>query len=98
GTVNGQKVMTMSDGIAGFFSEEELSAGRGVVQTALQTRERPGVCPDDSAILPPVGVESYTEAQVDALRKGDLAGCFGPLFENLPLRQPTRLLGGRMRL
>jgi 3-hydroxymyristoyl/3-hydroxydecanoyl-(acyl carrier protein) dehydratase len=98
GTVNGEKVMTMSDGIAGFFSEEELAAGRGVVQTALQTRPRPGVRPDDAAILPPVGVESYNEAQVDALRRGDLAGCFGSQFANLPLRQPMRLPGGRMRL
>src|SRR5262249_45614016 len=99
GTVNGEKVMTMSDGIAGFFSEGELAAGRGVVRTALQDRPRPGVRPDDDAILPSVGVEAYDETQVDALRRGgDLAGCFGRLFANLPLRQPMRLPGGRMRL
>jgi 3-hydroxymyristoyl/3-hydroxydecanoyl-(acyl carrier protein) dehydratase len=98
GTVDGEPLLTMSDGVAGFFTEEELLAGRGVVQTALRTRPRPGVRPDDSSILPPVGVESYSEAQVDALRVGDLAGCFGSTFDRLPLRQPMRLPGGRMRL
>jgi acyl transferase domain-containing protein/3-hydroxymyristoyl/3-hydroxydecanoyl-(acyl carrier protein) dehydratase len=99
GTVNGEPLLTMSDGIAGFFSEQELAAGRGVVRTAMQNQPRPGVEPDDAAILPPLReTERYSEAQIDALRRGDLAGCFGPLFANVPLRQPMRLPGGRMRL
>jgi 3-hydroxymyristoyl/3-hydroxydecanoyl-(acyl carrier protein) dehydratase len=99
GTVNGQPLLTMSDGIAGFFSEQELAAGRGVVRTAMQNQPRPGVEPDDTAILPPMnGTERYSETQVDALRRGDLAGCFGPLFAGLPLRSPQRLPDGRMRL
>jgi 3-hydroxymyristoyl/3-hydroxydecanoyl-(acyl carrier protein) dehydratase/malonyl CoA-acyl carrier protein transacylase len=98
GTVGGQPLLTMTDGCAGFFNEDELAAGRGVVHTEFQRRPRPGVQPNDSAILPPMQVESYDEKQVDALRDADLAGCFGPLFANLDLREPMRLPGGRMRL
>jgi len=88
----------MTDGCAGFFSEAELAAGKGVVHTELQRRPRPGVVPGGEAFLPPTAVEAYDEAQVDALRRGDLAGCFGPAFAGLALREPMRLPGGRMRL
>ncbi|MFQ3593767.1 MAG: beta-ketoacyl synthase N-terminal-like domain-containing protein, partial [Gemmataceae bacterium] len=99
GTVNGQPLLTMSDGIAGFFTAEELAAGRGVVRTAMQNQPRPGLEPEDAAILPPLqATEHYSEAQLDALRRGDLAACFGPLFAQLPLRSPCRLPSGRMRL
>src|SRR5439155_11267124 len=37
GTVNGRPLLTMTDGCAGFFTAADLAAGRGVVQTALQT-------------------------------------------------------------
>jgi 3-hydroxymyristoyl/3-hydroxydecanoyl-(acyl carrier protein) dehydratase/malonyl CoA-acyl carrier protein transacylase len=98
GTVNGQPLLTMTDGCAGFFTAADLAAGKGVVQTALQTRSRPGVQADDADILPPMSFETYNERQVDALRSGDLAGCFGPLFEGLPLRKPMQLPTGRLRL
>jgi 3-hydroxymyristoyl/3-hydroxydecanoyl-(acyl carrier protein) dehydratase/malonyl CoA-acyl carrier protein transacylase len=98
GSVAGEPLLTMTDGCAGFFSEEELASGKGVVLTELQRRPRPGVTPSGEDDLPPVGVESYDEPQLDALRRGDLAGCFGPRFAKPPLRQPLRLPGGRMRL
>ncbi len=98
GSVAGEPLLTMTDGCAGFFTEEELASGKGVVLTELQRRPRPGVTPDDEGDLPPVDVESYDEPQLDALRRGDLAGCFGPRFAKLPLGRPTRLPGGRMRL
>src|SRR5262249_50058920 len=98
GSVAGEPLLTMTDGCAGFFTEEELASGRGVGRPELQRRPRPGGTPGDEGDLPPVGVESYDEPQIDALRRGDLAACFGLHFANLPLRQPMRLPGGRMRL
>jgi acyl transferase domain-containing protein/3-hydroxymyristoyl/3-hydroxydecanoyl-(acyl carrier protein) dehydratase len=98
GTVNGEPLLTMRDGVAGFFSEAELAAGQGVVRTRLQQQPRPGKRPEGERFLPPMKKEAYTEAQVDALRRGDLAGCFGPAFAGLPLRAPMGLPGGRMRL
>ena len=38
----------------------------------------------------PPAVESFNEAQIDALRRGDLAGCCGPMFAGLGLRDPLR--------
>ncbi len=98
GTVNGEPLLTMTDGIAGFFSEQELASGKGVVQTELQLRPRPGIEPQAEPFLPPMQVESYSDEQVDALRRGEYAACFGPRFARLSLREPARLPSGRMRL
>ena len=98
GTADGEPLLSMTDGIAGFFTAEELASGKGVVQTELDRRPRPGVQPDDEAELAPRAVESYSVAQLNALRAGDLPGCFGPAFAGLPLREPMRLPGGRMKL
>ena len=42
--------------------------------------------------------ESYSAQQVDALRRGDLAGCFGRRFEGIGLADSLHLPDGRMRL
>src|SRR5262249_52411222 len=93
-----EPLLTMRDGCAGFFTDEALAAGKGVVQTELQRRPQQGVQPDDAAELPPLTVEAYGDAQIDALRRGDLAACFGSLFEGITLHPALRLPGGRMKL
>jgi 3-hydroxymyristoyl/3-hydroxydecanoyl-(acyl carrier protein) dehydratase len=98
GTVDGQPLLTMRDGCAGFFTEQELAAGQGVIHTALDKQPRPGKRPDDWSDPVPLTAESYTDEQLDALRRGDLAACFGPVFEGLPLRSPVTMPSGRMRL
>ncbi len=98
GTADGEPLLTMSNGVAGFFTAEELASGKGVVQTEMDRRPVVGVQPDDEAELTPRAVESYTQRQIDALRAGDLASCFGPAFADLPLANPMRLPGGRMKL
>jgi acyl transferase domain-containing protein/3-hydroxymyristoyl/3-hydroxydecanoyl-(acyl carrier protein) dehydratase len=98
GTVKGEPLLTMKNGCAGFFTADELAAGKGVVQTALDTRPRPGIQLEDTAELPPFGIDSYTSEQLDGLREGDPARCFGPLFAGRRLCGGLRLPGGRMRL
>jgi acyl transferase domain-containing protein/3-hydroxymyristoyl/3-hydroxydecanoyl-(acyl carrier protein) dehydratase len=98
GTVNGDPLLTMREGCAGFFTAVELAAGRGVVQTELDRRPSPRELPADWVEFVPVGVESYDDGQIRALRAGDLAGCFGPQFSGLPLRNPLTLPSGRMTL
>lgn len=98
-TVNGRPLLTMQNGCAGFFTPEELAAGQGIVHTELDKRAIPGKGPADWQ--PPVALaetERYTDAQIAALRRGDLAACFGPAFANLALNEPPRLPGGRMEL
>jgi 3-hydroxymyristoyl/3-hydroxydecanoyl-(acyl carrier protein) dehydratase len=42
--------------------------------------------------------ESYSDDQVEALRRGDLEGCFGPIFTGVGLSASLYLPDGRMRL
>jgi len=97
-TVNGQPLLTMRDGCAGFFTQQELQAGQGIIHTALDKQPRPGVRPEDWDDPVPMTVEHYSDAQLTALRQGDLAACFGSVFEGLPLRQPVTLPSGRLNL
>jgi 3-hydroxymyristoyl/3-hydroxydecanoyl-(acyl carrier protein) dehydratase len=98
GTVDGQPLLSMKDGCAGFFSAAELAAGRGLVQTEFQKQPRPGKRPANWQELVPLAAESYDERQVDALREGNLAGCFGPAFALQSRKRLMRLPGGKMRL
>ena len=97
-TVNGQPLLSMRDGCAGFFSQQELDAGKGIVRPALDLRPTVGIRPADWQDLVPSARQGYDAAQLDKLRDGDLAGCFGPLFAGLPLSRPLTIPGGRMRL
>jgi PfaB family protein len=97
-TVNGRPLMSMRDGCAGFFSQQELDAGKGIVRPVLDLRPTVGIRSDDWQDLVPLAREGYDAAQLDKLRDGDLAGCFGPLFTGLPLSRPLTIPGGSMRL
>ncbi|MFO0890457.1 MAG: type I polyketide synthase, partial [Isosphaeraceae bacterium] len=98
GTVNGEPLLTMRDGCAGFFSAEELAAGKGIVPRPLDARPRAGVRPADWTDLVRMMEVSLDERQVDALRRGALAEAFGPPFNRLDLADPLPLPGGRMTL
>ncbi len=97
-TVNGELLLTMREGCAGFFTDEELAAGRGIVLTSMDKRPQVGKLAGGYEPLVDVAVESYDDQQVSALRQGDLAGCFGARFAGLPVEQPSGLPGGRMTL
>ncbi len=98
GTIDGQPLITMRNGCAGFFTEEEVRRSGGIILTADDTRPLTGVAPEDWQ--PPVAMvrEAYDEAGLEALRQGDLGACFGPAFEGLRLPESQRLPSGRMAL
>ncbi len=98
GSIDGRPVLTMRDGCAGFFTADEIRDSGGIVLTAEERKPAVGRRPDDWSELVPMTVEAYDEKQIDALRNGDLAGCFGAAFSGLNLHNPPRLPGGRMRL
>jgi acyl transferase domain-containing protein/3-hydroxymyristoyl/3-hydroxydecanoyl-(acyl carrier protein) dehydratase len=98
GTVNGEPLLTMRNGCAGFFTAEALAAGKGIVQSALDKQAMAGKRPTDWRDLVPLEAATYTAAQLDALRQGNLASCFGPLFAGLAINQPLTLPTGRMKL
>ena len=100
GTVGREKLITMRNGCAGFFSQEELAAGKGIVLTADEKKPVAGKG-DFSPLAALGGNEAYDDEQLNALRRGDLAACFGPQFGRLESNKPLGWLGlpnGRMNL
>ncbi|MFM8470098.1 MAG: hypothetical protein ACKODH_09030 [Limisphaerales bacterium] len=97
-TVGGQPLLTMSEGCAGFFTQQDLAAGKGVIRTSLQLKPQPGKRHADWEDFVPMAVESYSAEQLDALREGNFVKCFGEKFAGLSLVKPVTLPGGRMRL
>jgi acyl transferase domain-containing protein/3-hydroxymyristoyl/3-hydroxydecanoyl-(acyl carrier protein) dehydratase len=99
GSVNGAPVLRMRGGCAGFFTEQEIRDSGGIIEAAAEHAPGKRALPDDwSALAPLHGVERYSQEQVDALRRGDLAACFGRHFAGLALNDPVRLPDGRLRL
>ena len=97
-TVNGEPLLTMTDGCAGFFSHQELASGKGIVRTALDLKPVAGKRAPDWEPFVAIGIESYSQRQLDALRNGDLAACFGDAFAGLQVANPVTLPSGRMNL
>ncbi|WP_227254789.1 hypothetical protein [Frigoriglobus tundricola] len=98
GTVNGEPLITMRNGVAGFFTAEALAAGKGIVQTALDRKRLPGKKPADWRDLVPQSDCALAPAQVDALRAGDLVTAFGPDFAQANVQHPATIPGGMLRL
>ncbi len=96
GTINGQPLITMRNGCAGFFTDQEVKNSGGIILS----REEKAPIPGQKDFEPLVSLqrESYDEFQVDALRAGDLAAAFGQAFAGIVLPESMRLPGGRMRL
>ena len=97
-TVDGRPLLTMREGVAGFFSQSELDAGKGIVQSGIEQRERSGSPPADWRDLVPMGPEALDATRLEALRAGDLVGAFGEDFSGLPIARPLTIPGGLMRL
>jgi len=98
GFIGDQHLISMFNGCAGFFTDEEVLNSGGIVLTEDDTRHRPGKKVSDWKDLVPLEIESYTDEAVDALRKGDLAQCFGPGFNAIEIAESLWLPGGRMKL
>ena len=97
-TVNERPLLSMTNGVAGFFTADALASGQGIVQTRLDRQAMPGKKPVDWPELVPLTSGALDASQVEALRRGDLAAAFGPLFSRANLSTPMRLPGGMLRL
>ncbi len=98
GTINGQPLLSMKNGVAGFFTQAALEAGQGIVHTRLDKQPMPGRLPQDWRELVTPSRLSLNDSAIEALRQGDLLAAFGFDFANLPLRSPMKLPGGMLRL
>ena len=98
GYIGSDHLITMRDGCAGFFTEAEVLASGGIILTEAERAPMAGTVPADWQTLVPMNRETYNDAQVDALRRGDLAACFGERFAGIDLARSLWLPDGHMRL
>ena len=96
--VNGQPLLTMREGVAGFFTQSELDAGKGIVRIGIDQQKQAGRRPDGWQELVPMSGDPFDEDRLEALRAGDLVGAFGEDFSGLPVTRPLTIPGERMRL
>ncbi|MGP0066156.1 MAG: acyltransferase domain-containing protein [Isosphaeraceae bacterium] len=97
-TVAGKPVVTMRDGCAGFFTPEDLAAGKGIVTGGIPLPSQPDSHSSADHELFPLTPTSLDERRVEALRRGDLARAFEAPFDRLPIDDPIELPGGLMTL
>ena len=99
GRIGDEHLITMTDGCAGFFTAQEVRNSGGIILTDDDDRASEAIVGKDP-YQPLVALKNETcdDQQVEALRSGEIGGCFGGPFEKIRLPGPLRLPGGRMRL
>ncbi|MFA5902682.1 MAG: beta-ketoacyl synthase N-terminal-like domain-containing protein [Desulfobacula sp.] len=96
GYIDNQLLISMRDGCAGFFTEQEVENSGGIIlktEDLKKIKTLPGI-----PRLVPVFKTGFSEEEVNALRSGDLSLAFGPHFKNKRLGKNLFLPGGRMHL
>jgi len=98
GFIGNTPLITMTDGCAGFFTEEEVKKSGGIILTGDDTGPVAGKKPSDWKPLVTMNKENFDDSAVEELRSGNLAGCFGKVFAGITLPDSLRLPAGRMKL
>jgi PfaB family protein len=98
GYIGDTALITMTDGCAGFFTAQEVKNSGGIILTGDETAALVGEKPADWEPLVTMNKERYEDAALEALRRGNVADCFGNDFAAVTLPASLRLPGGRMKL
>jgi len=98
GSIDDVPLITMTNGCAGFFTEEEVTNSGGIILSEEDLQPIAAKKPDDWPELVPMQAESYDDVALQALREGNLARCFGRHFSGISLAETLRLPTGRMKL
>ncbi len=98
GTIDGNPLITMKDGCAGFFTESEVENSGGIILSKEMAEPAPDQGKGQWLPLMEDPPQTLSAKQLDALRQGDLAGCFGGAFQNIPFPETLWLPDDRMRL
>ena len=98
GTINGKSLITMKDGCAGFFTEQEVTTSGGIIPGEKDTRAKTGKTPPDWRIPAPFTRSTLDDKALDALRRGNMEKAFGPEFKGIFLPESQRLPKGRLKL
>ncbi len=79
--VGDKKVLIMRKGCAGFFTDEELADGKGVI---LNDKDKAELANAQKSYFKPLITNSRTQYGYEHMMKlvdGDIAGCFGPEYD-----------------
>ena len=96
GYIKDQLLISMRDGCAGFFTEQEVENSGGII---LKKEDLVKVQPQSKfQALVQVFKESFSDQKIDALRTGDLKTAFGIPFKSITLGKNMLLPKGRMHL
>lgn len=98
GFIGDEHLITMTDGCAGFFTEEEVRNSGGIILTEDDKPFQPIIKGTPYTPLVELCNESYDDVQIAALRRGDASRCLGPQFDGIQLTQALCLPEDRMRL
>ncbi|MCP4368507.1 MAG: type I polyketide synthase, partial [Deltaproteobacteria bacterium] len=98
GRIEKNLLISMSNGCAGFFTEDEVIHSGGIILTDEDTKPLKGKKIDDWKDIVELYPESYDDDAVEGLRDGNLSKCFGPLFNGMNISDSLRLPGGPMKL
>ncbi len=94
--VGDKMVLKMRGGCAGFFSDEDLARGKGIILTDAEIAARNAIPKQHFSPLLVSAYPSFGRDELRALAAGDLTSCFGPQYAQ-PGRNPSlRLPGGDM--
>ncbi len=94
--VGDRMVLKMRGGCAGFFSDEDLARGKGIILTDAAHAARAATPKQHFAPLLTSIRSTFGQDELRMLTAGDLTTCFGPQYAQ-PGRNPSlRLPGGQM--
>ena len=79
--VGDKKVLIMRNGCAGFFTDEELSDGKGVILNDKDKAEHANAVKSSFTPLLQHNRGQYDYNDMMKLVNGDVAGCFGPQYD-----------------
>jgi len=79
--VKDKLVVEMRGGCAGFFADEELEAGKGIIHTEQEIEEKQKI--EKKQFTPRLGCSRsrFERADLVALARGGKADCFGPGYD-----------------
>jgi 3-hydroxymyristoyl/3-hydroxydecanoyl-(acyl carrier protein) dehydratase len=98
GYIGDTPLITMTNGCAGFFTEDEVKNSGGIILTEDDRAPQTGKRSSDLQDLVPVDRTHYDDDAIQALRAGNLAEGFGKNFDGITLPEALRLPSGRMKL
>lgn len=99
GYIGEQKLITMTKGCAGFFTEEEVTNSGGILpgdMDAVYKDTTKHTMPHGHLV--PMEKTAYDSLCLDKLRYGDAASCFGRAFKGVPIPPNLQLAKGQMHL